>query len=157
VTKKIHRSQKKITINQQKGRLSKDEINKILEDAEKYKAEDEEKRNQIQAKNDLESLVYQMRNTLDDTKFKDLLKEDDKRKVDEAVKACLKWIDENPQADKDDYERKKQELEAMWRPIITAAYGQQGDATGMPNMGNFPQGQDQSESGNAGPTIDEVD
>jgi len=55
--------------------LSQDEIDRIVEDAEKYKAEDEEKKKQIQAKNDLENYIYQMRNTLDDSKFKDLLKE----------------------------------------------------------------------------------
>jgi len=60
--------------------LSQDEIDRIVEEAEKYKAEDEEKRKQIQAKNDLENFVYQMRNTLDDAKFKDLLKEEDKKK-----------------------------------------------------------------------------
>jgi len=60
--------------------LSQDEIDRIVEDAEKYKAEDEEKKKQIQAKNDLENYIYQMRNTLDDSKFKDLLKEEDKKK-----------------------------------------------------------------------------
>merc|ERR1712113_1193678 len=62
------------------GRLSEEEIKKIVEDAEKYKAEDEEKRKTIQAKNDLENVAYQMRNTLDDAKFKDLIKDDDKKK-----------------------------------------------------------------------------
>jgi len=80
VIKKNTSNNKKITINQQKGRLSQDEIDRIVEEAEKYKAEDEEKRKQIQAKNDLENFVYQMRNTLDDAKFKDLLKEEDKKK-----------------------------------------------------------------------------
>jgi len=78
--KKNSQISKKITINQQKGRLSQDEIDRIVEDAEKYKAEDEEKRKQIQAKNDLENFIYQMRNTLDDSKFKDVLKEEDKKK-----------------------------------------------------------------------------
>jgi len=80
VIKKNTSNTKKITINQQKGRLSQEEIDRIVEEAEKYKAEDEEKRKQVQAKNDLENFVYQMRNTLDDSKFKDLLKEDDKKK-----------------------------------------------------------------------------
>jgi len=80
VIKKNTTNSKKITINQQKGRLSQDEIDRIVEEAEKYKAEDEEKRKQVQAKNDLENIVYQMRNTLDDAKFKDLLKEEDKKK-----------------------------------------------------------------------------
>jgi len=78
--KKNTSNTKKITINQQKGRLSQEEIDRIVEEAEKYKAEDEEKRKQVQAKNDLENFVYQMRNTLDDSKFKNLLKEEDKKK-----------------------------------------------------------------------------
>jgi len=159
--KKNTSNTKKITINQQKGRLSQEEIDRIVEEAEKYKAEDEEKRKQVQAKNDLENLVYQMRNTLDDTKFKNLLKEEDKKKVDEAVKACLKWIDEHPHADKDEYDNKRKELEEMWRPIITAAYGSGGGdggmPGGMPNMGDFGQGPSGGGSESSGPKIDEVD
>merc|ERR1712152_69803 len=68
----------KITIDSNKGRLSEDEINKIVADAEKYKAEDEEKRKTIQAKNELENMAYQMRNTLDDAKTKDMIKDEDK-------------------------------------------------------------------------------
>jgi len=159
--KKNTSNSKKITINQQKGRLSQEEVDRIVEEAEKYKAEDEEKRKQIQAKNELENYVYQMRNTLDDSKFKDLLKEDDKKKVDEAVKACLKWIDEHPQADKDEYDKKRKELEEMWSPIITAAYGSGGGGPqGMPNMGDFGQGGPSEGAGgdaSGGPKIDEVD
>jgi len=157
--KKNTSNTKKITINQQKGRLSQEEIDRIVEEAEKYKAEDEEKRKQVQAKNDLENFVYQMRNTLDDSKFKNLLKEEDKKKVDEAVKACLKWIDEHPHADKDEYDNKRKELEEMWRPIITAAYGGgQGMPDGMPNMGDFTQGGGGAgPSESSGPKIDEVD
>jgi L1 cell adhesion molecule like protein len=161
--KKNTSNNKKITINQQKGRLSQDEIDRIVEEAEKYKAEDEEKRKQIQAKNDLENFVYQMRNTLDDAKFKDLLKADDKTKVDEAVKECLKWIDEHPAATKDDYDNKRKELEEMWRPIITVAYGQGGGGGmggmpgGMPNMGDFGQGAPSGDDTTGGPKIDEVD
>ena len=164
---------KKITIDQQKGRLSQDEINRIVEEAEKYKAEDEEQRKKIQAKNDLENFAYQMRNTLDDAKFKDLLKEDDKKKVEEAVKETIDWIDANPNAELDEYEGKKKELEDLWKPIITEAYGGAGGAPGgmpgggmpgaggmpgggMPGMGNFG-GAPPSGGDPAGPQIDEVD
>merc|ERR1712241_812143 len=142
--KKNATNQAKITIDSNKGRLTEEEINKIVEDAEKYKAEDEEKRKTIQAKNELENMAYQMRNTLDDAKFKDLIKDDDKKK----------------------------EIEEVWRPIITAAYGAQGGGApggmpggmpgggmpggmgGMPGMGNF---QPPSGGGDAsGPKIDEM-
>jgi L1 cell adhesion molecule like protein len=158
--KKNTSNTKKITIDQQKGRLSEDEIKKIVEEAEKYKAEDEEKRKTIQAKNDLENYAYQMRNTLDDEKFKKILKEDDRKKVEKAVKDTVDWVDGNPNAEKEEYDSKKKELEDLWKPIITEAYKKTGGGPGgMPNMGNFGQ-QAQSDNTNtssSGPKIDEVD
>merc|ERR1712073_164012 len=162
---------KKITIDSNKGRLSEEEINKIVADAEKYKAEDEEKRKTIQAKNDLENVAYQMRNTLDDAKFKDLIKEDDKKKVQDAVKETIDWVDANPNAEKDEYEAKKKEIEDLWRPIISAAYGGAqggggmpgmggmpgGGMGGMPNMGDFGGAAAPSGGDTSGPKIDEVD
>merc|ERR1712242_667328 len=154
----------KITIDSNKGRLSEDEIAQIVADAEKYKAEDEEKRKTIQAKNDLEGVAYQMRNTMDDEKFKDLIGEEDRKKVQDAVKETIDWVDANPNAEREEFESKKKEIEDLWRPIITKAYGQQGGQGmpnmggmgGMPDMGNFggaaPSGGDTS-----GPKIDEVD
>lgn len=144
----------KITIDSNKGRLSEEEINKIVEDAERYKADDEEKRKTIQAKNDLENIAYQMRNTLDDPKFKDMIKDEDKKKVQDKVKETLDWVDANPNAEREEFEAKKKEIEDLWRPIISAAYGGQG---GMPNMGNFGGAAPQSGSGASGPKIDEVD
>merc|ERR1712176_1184326 len=104
----------KITIDSNKGRLREDEINKIVADAEKYKAEDEEKRKTIQAKNELENMAYQMRNTLDDAKTQDMVKE------------TIDWVDANPNAEREEYESKRKEIEEVWRPIITAAYGAYG-------------------------------
>ena len=173
--KKNASNSKKITIDQQKGRLSQDEINRIVEEAEKYKAEDEEQRKKIQAKNDLENFAYQMRNTLDDAKFKDLLKEDDKKKVEEAVKEAIDWVDKNPNAELEEFEAKKKELEDLWKPIITAAYGgAQGGGMpggmpgggmpgggmpggGMPGMGNFGGAPPSGSAAGPGPEIDEVD
>jgi len=154
VIKKNTTNTKKITIRQEKGRLTQEEVDRILREAEKYKAEDETKRLQVQAKNDFENFVYQMRNTLDDSKFKDLIKQEDRERVDEAIKEALKWNDEHSNADKDDYDNKKKELEEMWRPIITAAYGSDSGSSGMPNMGNFNQ---ERPAGDTGPKIDEVD
>merc|ERR1719334_1313412 len=158
----------KITIDSNKGRLSEEEINKIVADAEKYKAEDEEKRKTIQAKNDLENVAYQMRNTLDDAKFKDLIKDEDKKKVQDIVKETIDWVDANPNAEREEYDAKKKEIEEVWRPIITAAYGAGGGAGGaapgmggMPDMGNFAGGGAQrppnSGGDTSGPKIDEVD
>jgi len=160
----------KITIDSNKGRLSEDEIAQIVADAEKYKAEDEEKRKTIQSKNDLESVAYQMRNTLDDQKFKDLIADDDRQKVQDAVKETIDWVDANPNAEREEFESKKKEIEELWRPIITKAYGQQGGGGhgmpdmggmggmgGMPDMGNFGGAAAPSGGDTSGPKIDEVD
>jgi len=160
----------KITIDSNKGRLSEEEINKIVADAEKYKAEDEEKRKTIQAKNELENVAYQMRNTLDDAKFKDLIKDEDKKKVQDLVKETIDWVDANPNAEREEYDAKKKEIEEVWRPIITAAYGgaggaggmpgmggMPGGAGGMPDMGNFGGGAAPNQGDTSGPKIDEVD
>merc|ERR1712024_225793 len=132
----------KITIDSNKGRLSEEEIQQIVADAEKYKAEDEEKRKTIQSKNELESVAYQMRNTLDDAKFKDLIAGEDRQKVQDAVEETIDWVDANPNAEREEFESKKKEIEELWRPIITKAYGQQGGAPGggMPGMGGMPGG-----------------
>merc|ERR1711997_401386 len=131
---------KKITIDSNKGRLSEDEINRIVADAEKYKAEDEEKRKTIQAKNDLENMAYSMRNNLDKVS-----KEEDKQKVTDLVKETIDWIDENPNAEMEEYEAKKKEIEAVWKPIISATYGQ------------AQQNQNDNGGYHTGPKIDEVD
>jgi len=107
---------KKITINQQKGRLTQNEIDRIIEESEKFRAQDEEKRKTVQSKNELENLVYQIRNTLDDVKYKDLLKNDDKRKMDDIVKKTLNWLDENPNADKEEYAKKKKRNRSYMAP-----------------------------------------
>ena len=112
------RSQK-ITIDQQKGRLSQDEIDRIVNEAEKYKSQDEEIKKKVSAKNELENLAYQMRNTLDDGKFKEIITGDDRTKVEKAVKATIDWVDANPNAELDEFEHKKKELENLWKPIIT--------------------------------------
>jgi len=137
----------KITIESQRGRLSEDEIARIVAEAAQYKAEDEEKRKTIAAKNELEGAAYQMRNSLDDAKLSGLISAEDRRKVREMVAATIEWVDANPNAEREEFEAKKQELEAVWRPIITAAYGQQSSDGPAAPSGGDP----------TGPKIDEVD
>jgi len=114
-----------------------------------------------------------MRNTLDDPKFKDQMKETDRTKVEKAVKETTDWVDNNPNAEQDEYEQKKKELEELWKPIIMNIYqgssdgggmpggGMPGGMGGMPNMGNFQTGGGGSggdnDQGTSGPHIDEVD
>merc|ERR1711923_53070 len=115
-------------------------------DAEKYKAEDEEKRKCIVAKNDLESVAYSIRNSLsDDSKQTANICANVKQKMNALIAETISWIDANPNAEREEYEAKKEELEEVWRPIISASYGQQ-----------QPQ-QPANDGDSSGPKIDEVD
>lgn len=127
----------KITITNDKGRLSKDEIEQMIRDAEKYKAEDEAHNAKVSAKNHLESYTYSMRNTLNDAKLKEKLDAKDRKAIEDAVNAAVQWMDDNQSAEKEDYEAKQKEVEAVCTPIITKLY--QG-AGGAPGGGDFEGG-----------------
>jgi len=83
----------KITITNDKGRLSKEEIERMVNDAEKFKAEDELVKKKIDAKNALENYCFQMRNTLNEEKLKTVFTEDEKKTVEEASKEGVQWIE----------------------------------------------------------------
>ena len=85
----------KITITNDKGRLSKDEIERMVSDAEKYKKEDESQRDRISAKNSLESYCFNMKTTINDEKLADKIDADDKKKITEAIEEALKWMEAN--------------------------------------------------------------
>ena len=141
----------KITITNDKGRLSKEEIERMVADAEKYKAEDEQAAVRIQAKNGLESYAYNLRNTLQDEKISGKIDASDKAKLNSAVDDAIKWLDMNQEADKEEYEHHQKELEKIANPIMSKMYGA-GGAPGGQAPGGFPQGGDAS-----GPTVEEVD
>ncbi|KAG1147533.1 hypothetical protein G6F37_002746 [Rhizopus arrhizus] len=157
----------KITITNDKGRLSKEEIERMVNDAEKYKAEDEEAASRIQAKNGLESYAYNLRNTLQDEKVGGALPEDDKTKLNAAVDEAIKWLDESQEASKEEYESKQKELEEVANPIMMKFYQQAGGAPGAaPGAapGGFPGGAAPggfpgagSTAETDGPSIEEVD
>ncbi|PKX94535.1 molecular chaperone Hsp70 [Aspergillus novofumigatus IBT 16806] len=111
----------KITITNDKGRLSKEEIERMLADAEKYKEEDEAEASRIQAKNGLESYAYSLKNTISEGKLN--ISDADKEKVSSKVEEIISWLDNNQTATKDEYESQQKELESVANPIISAAYG----------------------------------
>ncbi|KAL1916114.1 uncharacterized protein VTP21DRAFT_6118 [Calcarisporiella thermophila] len=151
----------KITITNDKGRLSKEDIERMVSDAEKYKAEDEAAASRIQAKNGLESYAYNLRNTIQDEKIADKLDADDKKKLDDAVTEAINWLDANQEAEKDEFEHKQKELEQLANPIMMKLYGAAGGAPGgfpgAPGGGAAPGGFPADGSDNNGPTIEEVD
>ena len=129
----------KITITNDKGRLTKEEIERMVNDAEKYKAEDELIKKKIEAKNGFENYCFQMKNTLSDEKLKDVFTEDEKKTIEETSKEGLQWLEGNNDADADAIEGKQKELEAKFNPIMMRVYQQTGGA-GMPGMGGMPGG-----------------
>merc|ERR1719384_2241576 len=95
----------------------------------------------VSAKNGLESFAYQVRNACDDPKMKDLISEDDKTKVIAKVDEIVKWVDDNPSAETEEFEAKQKELEEIWKPIMMAAYSQgEGapDGAGAPGADGAP-------------------
>ncbi|KAK6182061.1 hypothetical protein SNE40_009827 [Patella caerulea] len=154
----------KITITNDKGRLSKEEIEKMVNDAEKYKSEDENQRNRISAKNSLESYAFNMKTTVEDEKMKDKISEDDKKAIVDKCNEVIAWMDANQLAEKDEYEHKQKEVEGVCNPIITKLYqGAGGGAPGgmpggMPDFGGAGAGAaGAGGTGGSGPTIEEVD
>ena len=85
----------KITITNDKGRLSKEDVERMVAEAEKYKDEDEKQRNKIQAKNNLESYSYNMKNTVNDDKLKDKISEEDRKTIEDKCKEVIDWLDHN--------------------------------------------------------------
>merc|ERR1719502_1125751 len=144
----------KITITNDKGRLSKEEIEKMVQEAEKYKAEDDLHKERIEAKNSLENFSYCMRNKINDEKCRSLLDDANKKIIDDAVTKVIEWLDQNHAAEKTEYETKLTELENICNPIMAKMY-QCGATTGdMPNAAGGPSS---NNSANKGPTFEEVD
>ncbi|KAF8537412.1 heat shock protein 70 family [Trichophaea hybrida] len=156
----------KITITNDKGRLSKEEIERMLAEAEKYKEEDAAEAARIQAKNGLESYAYSLRNTLSDEKVGDKLDAADKEKLTKAIDETVEWLDNNTTASKDEFESQQKELESVANPIMMKFYQSQGGAPGAGMPGGMPGGPGGFPGAGAGgphgasddgPTVEEVD
>jgi len=143
----------KITIESQKGRLSEDEINRIVEEAERYKEEDEKMKKKVTSKNDLENLAYQIRNSCDDPKIGAAISEEDKTKLKAKIDETVKWVDENQAAEVEEFEEKKTELETLWKPIVMKAYQDSGAAPPADGAGGMGEEAPTAD----GAKIDEVD
>jgi len=154
----------KITITNEKGRLSKEDIERMVNEAEKFKKDDEQVKEKIQSKNSLENYAYSLRNTTQDDNLKSKFGPGDLEKLNKAIDDTIHWLDANQGASKEEFEAKQKELEGVAMPIMTKLYGAGGappGAGGMPGgfpggaggfPGGAPGGGDQS-----GPTVEEVD
>merc|ERR1719192_2641353 len=146
-----------ITITNEKGRLSQAEIDRMVQEAEKFRAEDESNRMKIEAKNGLENYCFTMRNTLSEEKLKDKFEGGDKEKIEKAVQDTLDWLDKNQLAEKDEFEAKQKELEGVVNPIMMKVYQAAGGGAGMPEGGMPGGGAPPPGAGAGGPTVEEVD
>ncbi|KAJ0076037.1 hypothetical protein Patl1_34777 [Pistacia atlantica] len=149
-----------ITITNDKGRLSKEDIERMVQEAEKYKSEDEQVKKKVEAKNALENYAYSMRNTVRDENLASKLDSADKQKIEKAIDETMEWLDRNQLAEVDELEDKLKELEGLCNPIIAKMYqGTGGDVPmgggpEMPSGGGY--GKSGSGSSGAGPKIEEV-
>jgi heat shock 70kDa protein 1/2/6/8 len=137
-----------ITITNDKGRLSKEEIERMLEEAERFKEEDKKNYERVESRNGLESYLYNLRNTFvesKDVKAPQEQKDTVKKLVDEGIE----WLDSNQSASKEEYDAKREEIEKVVNPIMTQMYQGMGGA-GMPD-GKVPS------QPSRGPVVEEVD
>ncbi|KAK3700482.1 hypothetical protein QZH41_004739 [Actinostola sp. cb2023] len=130
-----------ITIKNEKGRLSKEEIDRMVSDAEKYKSQDDAQRERVAARNSLESYVFSVKQAVEDPDLSSKLPEEDKENVKRKITEVLSWLDSNSLADKEECQEKEEELQKICSPIMAKLHGK---------------GQQNSNSTN-GPTVEEVD
>lgn len=114
----------KITITAEKGRLSEEEIERMVREAEEFAEEDKKVKGRIDARNGLESYLYNLKNTLEDDEkgAADKLSAEDKKELTDMIDETLDWMDENPEADKEDYDEKLKEVENVANPIMRNLY-----------------------------------
>ena len=130
-----------ITITNDKGRLSKADIDRMVAEAERYKEEDEKQRQKISARNSLENYAYSVKQSIVDSKVENKLSSADVETVKSKVKEVIDWLDRNLQADKEEYEEREKDLQRVCSPIMAKLHGQQQSTNGSCD----------------GPTVEEVD
>ncbi len=140
-----------VTIKNDGSRLSKEDIERMTNDAETYAKEDAEFKEKVEAKNGLENYCFSIKNTISDEKLKDNIPEDDKKMIEEKIDDTLKWLEHNISASKEEYENKRKDLEKTFKPIMDKLM-----PSGMPSSmpSEMPS---TTENTNSGPNIEEVD
>merc|ERR1712003_585114 len=117
-------NKEQITITNDQNRLSPEDIERMVNDAEKFKEEDEKVKAQVEARNGLESMAYQLKNQLGD-----------KATMEAAIEKAIKYLDDNPNATAEELEAAKKEMESVAQPIVTKLYGDQAGQQPPPEGG----------------------
>ncbi len=118
-----------IKVTNDKGRLSKEDIEKMLAEAEQFKEDDEKAKAIIDSKNNLENYIYQMKSTLNDEKLASIIDDNMKNDLTEIIENNIKWLENNQMATKEEYEDKMKELQEKMKPLQEKM---------MSGMGNIP-------------------
>ena len=153
----------KITVKNEKGRLSAEDIEKMVNDAEQFKEEDTNQREKIEKRNALDGYLFSVKQSLDDEKLKDKISEEEKSSVTTKMTEIRDWLDENTNASKEDYEEKQKELETIFNPIMMKTYQndmpESSDIPEMPtSQSTEPSSQPEDEGHeDEGPEIEEID
>ena len=145
----------RIAITNDQGRLSKEEIDRMVEESEKFKADDEKQKERIDAKNGLESYCFNIKSTVEDSNIKDKLDESERKVITDKCKEAIEWLEKNQTAEVEEFKDKQKELESAFNPIIKKLYG----GSQQPGMGSCgsQSGQGFGSQMNGGPTVEEVD
>merc|ERR1711944_104786 len=145
----------KITITNDKGRLSKEEIDRMVDESEKFKADDTKQKERINAKNGLESYCFNIKSTVEDSNIKGKITESDKKMVIDQCNEAITWLERNQMGEVEEFKDKQKKSEEVFNPVIQKLY------SNNPNPGTGSCG---SQSGqgfggqtNNGPTVEEVD
>lgn len=148
----------KITITNDKGRLSQQEIDRMVADAEKYKDQDERKKLHVEAKNSLENYAFSLRSTLQEEKLQDKISPEDKKLVESKISEVLEWLDHNQSAERDEFTAMQKDLESVAQPVMQKMYAaaagpsEAGPGTGAGGFSGAGAGASEE-----GPKIEEVD
>ena len=136
----------KITITNDKGRLSKDDIERMVSEAERYKDEDAKHKKKIDARNGFENYVYSVKNSTSEPGLKDKLTDGERATIEDACKSALEWLEtvSGSETDAEQYEAEQKKLEGIVAPIVSKLYGGGG-------------GPDESSHSRSEPNIEEVD
>jgi len=139
-----------ITITNDKGRLTKEQIEEMIKKADEYKDEDNKLKEKIEAKNGLENYLYNLKNSMTKREGSPAILDEVKEELDPIIEEGLKWLEENDKQDTDVYKEKQKELEAKVNPLMQKLYSQ-----GMPQpSGDTPDADDATDATGA---VDDLD
>uniref|UniRef100_A0A915CVK7 Heat shock protein 70 n=1 Tax=Ditylenchus dipsaci TaxID=166011 RepID=A0A915CVK7_9BILA len=142
----------KIQIKNERGRLSKSEIERMLQEAKEYEEQDRQQRERVEARNKLEAYLFQVKQTLSD--YGDKLSAEDRQQCTQLVDGALKWVDSNQMAEKEEYEHQLNEIQQQCSKVMAKLHQQPGNGTSSSSCG---QEYNKRAAGNNGPTVEEVD